>query len=137
MKYLKIFEEFSPVESTEFETPPKWVKNPRVWAMDKIVALLTPESNIHQIATTFVEGGVFSFKDLKDFESSIKNIYQSCKDKKELDVKDHVRVFHQKGKRLSLWDTLDTNNLGKHISKNKDKYDLIHKFENLLKYFHE
>ena len=125
------------IDDPGFETPPKWVKNPKSWAMDKIVQLLTPESNIHQIATTFVESGIFSFKDLKDFESSIKDIYQSCKDKKELDVKDHVRVFNQKGKRLSLWDTLDTNKLGKHISKNKDKYNLIHRFENLLGYFQD
>ena len=31
------------------EKPPKWVKNPKSWAMDKIVSLLTPE-NINQIA---------------------------------------------------------------------------------------
>ena len=132
MKYLKIFEDFSPIDVPELETPPKWVKNPRVWAMDKIVALLTPESNIHLMASTYVDSGIFNFKDLKTLESSIRAIYQSSKDKKELDVKDHVRRYQ-----LGLWQKMDYNKLKQYISKNKDKTDLIYKFENLLKYFHE
>ena len=111
---------------TEFETPPKWVKNPKSWAMDKIVSLLTPESNIHQLATTFVESGVFDFKDLKNLESSIKAIYQSSKDKKEVDVKDHIRRFGLSSK------------IGVHKWKgDQDKIDLAKKFENLLGYFQD
>lgn len=106
------------------ETPPKWVKNPKSWAMDKIVSLLTPESNINQIATTYVESGVFSFKELNKLKSNIKAIYQSSKDKKEADVTDHCRRFGIK------------SNIGAHQWKgNKDKIDLAIKFENLLRYF--
>lgn len=113
-------------QESEFETPPKWVKNPKSWAMDKIVSLLTPESNIHKLATTFVDSGIFSFKDLKTLESSIKAIYQSSKDGKEVDVKDHTRRFGLSAKK------------GVHQWKgDKDKIDLAKKFENLLGYFQD
>lgn len=120
------------IDDPTLETPPKWVKNPKSWAMDKIVSLLTPESNIHLMASTYVESGIFDFKDLKTLESSIRAIYQSSKDKKENDVKDHVRRYQ-----LGLWQKMDYNKLKQYISKNKDKTDLIYKFENLLKYFHD
>ena len=111
-------------QESEFETPPKWVKNPKSWAMDKIVSLLTPESNINQIATTYVDMGIYSFKDLDNVKSNIKAIYQSSKDKKELDVKDHIRFFGKSAKK------------GVHQWKgDKDKIDLAKKFENLLRYF--
>ncbi len=113
-------------QESEFETPPKWVKNPKSWAMDKIVSLLTPESNIHKLATTFVDSGIFSFKDLKTLESSIRAIYQSSKDGKEVDVKDHTRRFGLSAKK------------GVHQWKgDKDKIDLAKKFENLLGYFQD
>ena len=116
----------SPVESTEFETPPKWVKNPKSWAMDKIVSLLTPESTIHQLATLYVDMGINNFKELDNVKSNIKAIYQSSKDKKEVDVKDHIRRFGLSGKR------------GVHKWKgDKDKIDLAKKFENLLGYFQD
>ena len=113
-------------QESEFETPPKWVKNPKSWAMDKIVSLLTPESNIHKLATTFVDSRIFSFKDLKTLESSIRAIYQSSKDGKEVDVKDHTRRFGLSTKK------------GVHQWKgDKDKIDLAKKFENLLGYFQD
>jgi hypothetical protein len=113
-------------QEPKFETPPKWVKNPKSWAMDKIVSLLTPESNIHKLATTFVDSGIFSFKDLKTLESSIRAIYQSSKDGKEVDVKDHTRRFGLSAKK------------GVHQWKgDKDKIDLAKKFENLLGYFQD
>jgi len=111
--------------NTQLDTPPKWVKNPRVWAMDKIVELFTPESNIYKVATTYVESKIFDFKDLKKLESNIRAIYQSCKDKKELDVKDHVRRFKS--------ELAKTKN--KDLVNNKDKYTQVYKFENLLTYF--
>ena len=105
------------------ETPPKWVKNPKSWAMDKIVSLLTPE-NINQIANYYISNGIFKFKELDNLKSNIKAIYQSSKDKKELDVTDHWRRFGIKSIR------------GVHQWKgDKDKIDLTKKFENLLRYF--
>lgn len=112
------------VESEEEgETPPKWVKNPKSWAMDKIVELLTPE-NINQIANCYISSGVFDFKELNNLKSNMKAIYQSSKDKKELDVTDHVRRFGIKSIK------------GVHYLKG-DKNKIAKKFENLLRYFQE
>ena len=115
---------FYKLESEEDgETPPKWVKNPKSWAMDKIVSLLTPE-NINQIANYYISNDIFKFKELDNVKSNIKAIYQSSKDKKELDVTDHWRRFGIKSIR------------GVHQWKgDKDKIDLTKKFENLLRYF--
>ena len=113
-------------QESEFETPPKWVKNPKSWAMDKIVSLLTPESTIHQLATLYVDMGIYNFKELDNVKSKIKAIYQSSKNKKELDVKDHIRFFGKSAK------------IGVHKWKgDKDKIDLAKKFENLLGYFQD
>lgn len=113
-------------QEPKFETPPKWVKNPKSWAMDKIVSLLTPESTIHQLATLYVDMGIDNFKELDNVKSNIKAIYQSSKNKKELDVKDHIRFFGKSAK------------IGVHKWKgDKDKIDLAKKFENLLGYFQD
>lgn len=129
MKHLKLFESFDQPVNTlpKVETPPKWVKNPRNWAMDKIVELLTPETNITLIANIYVESDIFKFTDIKNLESDIKSIYQSCKAKRELDVMDHVKRF--------------ANNWYRKTNKNdlidiKEKYTLVYKFENLLNYFY-
>jgi hypothetical protein len=112
------------VESEEEgETPPKWVKNPKSWAMDKIVSLLTPE-NINQIANCYISSGIFDFKELNNLKSNMKAIYQSSKDKKELDVTDHIRRFSIKSIK------------GVHYLKG-DKNKIAKKFGNLLRYFQE
>jgi len=130
MKHLKIFEEFTKggikdlvdVKSEEDgEKPPKWVKNPKSWAMDKIVSLLTPE-NINQIANCYISSGVFNFKELDNLKSNMKAIYQSSKNKKESDVTDHIRRFGIKSIK------------GVHYLKG-DKNKIAEKFENLLRYF--
>ncbi len=109
------------VESEEDgETPPKWVKNPKSWAMDKIVELLTPE-NINQIVNTYINSGIFKSKE-SDIKSNIKAIYQSSKDKRELDVTDHIRLLGIKSIK------------GVHYLKG-DKNEIAKKFENLLRYF--
>ncbi len=109
------------VESEEDgETPPKWVKNPKSWAMDKIVELLTPE-NINQIVNTYINSGIFNSKE-SDIKSNIKAIYQSSKDKRELDVTDHIRLLGIKSIK------------GVHYLKG-DKNKIAKKFENLLRYF--
>jgi len=109
------------VESEEEgETPPKWVKNPKSWAMDKIVELLTPE-NINQIVNTYINSGIFNSKE-SDIKSNIKAIYQSSKDKRELDVTDHIRLLGIKSIK------------GVHYLKG-DKNKIAKKFENLLRYF--
>jgi len=102
------------------ETPPKWVKNPKSWAMDKIVELLTPE-NINQIVNTYINSGIFKSKE-SDIKSNIKAIYQSSKDKRELDVTDHIRRLGIKSIK------------GVHYLKG-DKNKIAEKFENLLRYF--
>jgi len=103
------------------EKPPKWVKNPKSWAMDKIVSLLTPE-NINQIANCYISSGIFDFKELDNLKSNMKAIYQSSKNKKELDVTDHIRRFGIKSIK------------GVHYLKG-DKNKIAEKFENLLRYF--
>ena len=124
MKHLKLFENYI-IDEEDGETPPKWVKNPKSWAMDKIVSLLTPE-NINQISNCYISSGVFDFKELDNLKSNMKAIYQSSKDKKELDVTDHIRRFGIKSIK------------GVHYLKgDKDKIDLSRKFENLLRYFQE
>lgn len=121
----------SNIDDPGLETPPKWVKNPKSWAIDKMVTLLTPESKIHQLATLYVDLGAFSLKELDTVKSMIKSIYQSCKNKKELDVKDHVRIF---GKKIGFHHWYDEN---AKLKGDKDKIDLAKKFDNLLKYFYE
>ena len=109
------------VESEEDgETPPKWVKNPKSWAMDKIVELLTPE-NINQIVNTYINSGIFNSKE-SDIKSNIKAIYQSSKDKRELDVTDHIRLLGIKSIKGVRYLKGDKNKIAK-------------KFENLLRYF--
>lgn len=103
------------------EKPPKWVKNPKSWAMDKIVSLLTPE-NINQIANCYISSGIFDFKELDNLKSNMKAIYQSSKNKKESDVTDHIRRFGIKSIK------------GVHYLKG-DKNKIAEKFENLLRYF--
>lgn len=118
MKHLKLFENY--IDEEDGETPPKWVKNPKSWAMDKIVELLTPE-NINQIVNTYINSGIFNSKE-SDIKSNIKAIYQSSKDKRELDVTDHIRLLGIKSIK------------GVHYLKG-DKNKIAKKFENLLRYF--
>ena len=133
MRYLKKYNEKNSgvetphSENTDVETPPKWVKNPKSWAMDKIVSLLTPESKIHQLSTFYVESGVFNFKDLNKVKTFVKSIYQSSKDKKELDVYDHVRRFDD-----SIWQNHEKIDWNKVESYTGDKNGLLRKFHNLL-----
>lgn len=132
MKYIKLFESFdtrpmSKEEDWAWAQPPKWVKNPKSWAMDKIVTLFTPESNIHQISTFYVEGGVFEFKELDKVKSFIKSIYQSSKDKNELDVYDHVRRFDE-----FIWQNNEKIDWDKVEKYSDDKNSLLRKFHGLL-----